>query len=87
MIEVKNIKLMDKLYTTKTHKSFEVIKETDNCFYLAVFDGGCSKITYISKILAELDANWFLTKEEANKHEVKELRRMANYIEDKELSK
>jgi len=39
----------DKLYNVESHRKWEVIRENSHCYYLAIFDGSCSKITYISK--------------------------------------
>jgi hypothetical protein len=86
MVNINDLMIGSKIYNTKSHKAFEVIKETDTCFYIAIFDGNCSKIDYISKS-SELHKKWFHSKKEANQFQVNELRRMADYIEkEKDLS-
>lgn len=48
-MKIESIKLGNIYYCVRDKKPYEVIKETDTCFYLCHFNGTGSKIDYISK--------------------------------------
>lgn len=82
MVEVNNLKLGDMLYKKYDNRAFEVIKESESAFYVAIFDGSSSKIDYISKH-SEFNDGFFYTKENAIENMIIEYKRNMDYLETK----
>jgi len=70
-----NLKLGDKFYNIDSGQKFTVAHEDKSAFYLAVFDGCCSKIEYVSKNAAvsaeKFPVTWFKFREEMLQQRIK----------------
>lgn len=83
-MEIK-LNIGDKLYTTDTHRAWEVIRENSHCYYVAIFDGSCSKLTYISKQDSKIrpfSDVWFLDKTKMIESRVAKAKRIFLFEED-----
>ena len=70
-----NLKLDEKFYHIDSGQKFTVIHEDNTAFYLAVFDGNCSKIDLVSKntcsAVKEFPVTWFKFREEMLQQRIK----------------
>jgi hypothetical protein len=85
-----HLNIGDSFYNIDDLRKYTVVHEDKSAYYLAIFDGSCSKIKYTSKNAAvtskEFNLTWFKYREEMLQQRIKNAERHL-YLEKNSLTR